>query len=81
MNRRIACCTNAECERCAEARGTPIEIAPLVVADIAARVVKGQQTYGRALTTHDGRDGLWDAYEEALDLALYLRKEIAERDA
>jgi hypothetical protein len=59
--------------------GAGKEVAPLVVADIAARVAQGQKTYGRPLLTHDGRDSLWDAYEEALDLAIYLRKTILER--
>ena len=57
-----------------------IEIMPLVLADIAARVAKGTKEYGERLTSHNGRDALWDAYEEALDLAMYLRQAIAERD-
>lgn len=57
-----------------------LEIAPLVVEDIATRINKGQQTYGRPLTTGDGRDTLWDLYEEMLDAVMYCRKLIAERD-
>jgi hypothetical protein len=33
------------------------------------------------LQAFNGRDALRDAYEEALDLACYLRQAIAERDA
>jgi hypothetical protein len=35
--------------------------------------------YGERLAAHNGRDALQDAYEEALDLALYLRQALAER--
>lgn len=52
----------------------------LVHADLDGRERKGTETYGRPLQAHDGRDSLWDAYEEALDLAMYLRKAIRERD-
>lgn len=52
----------------------------LVVADLKKRDEIGHQTYGKELTGHDGRDSLWDAYEESLDLAVYLRKAIYERD-
>lgn len=56
------------------------EVLPLVLADITDRVqVRGMATYGKPLTTGDGRDSLWDAYEEILDLAVYIRKEIEER--
>lgn len=55
-------------------------VLPLVLKDLTDRVeVRGRATYGRDLTTGDGRDSLWDAYEEVLDLAVYIRKEIEER--
>ena len=50
-----------------------------VAADLAARKTLGIATYGVALTAHNGRDALWDAYEECLDLACYLRQAINER--
>lgn len=59
---------------------TRIDVAAIVHADIEARVTKGADEYGERLTTHNGRDALWDAYEEALDLCLYLRQAILERD-
>lgn len=45
-----------------------------VADDVMARKRKGLDTYGKTLTPHNGRDALWDAYEEALDLACYLRQ-------
>ena len=36
--------------------------------------------YGTPLQAHNGRDALVDAYQEALDLAVYLRQAIYERD-
>jgi len=35
--------------------------------------------YHTYLLTHNGRDALIDAYQEALDLAMYLRQAIEER--
>jgi hypothetical protein len=55
-------------------------IQDLVAADIATRKQIGIQRYGTPLQAHNGRDALRDAYEEALDLAMYLRQAIAERD-
>ncbi len=60
------------------AAGRPI--ADLVAADIAARKAAGIEHYGVPLQAHNGRDALLDAYQEALDLACYLRQALAERD-
>ena len=35
--------------------------------------------HGTPLQAHNGRDPLVDAYQEALDLAVYLRQAIEER--
>ncbi len=51
----------------------------LVLADIAERDKVGEAKYGVRLTPGDGRDSLVDAYQEALDLVVYLRKDIEER--
>lgn len=51
----------------------------LVVADMKERDVMGAAKYGVRLKAGDGRDSLVDAYQEALDLAVYLRKAIEER--
>ena len=56
------------------------EITPLVHADLEARTAAGLTSYGRPFTSHDGRDSLKDAYEEALDMVQYLRKALYERD-
>lgn len=57
------------------------DIAKLVQSDIDGRIAKGVETYGERLRAFNGRDALQDAYEEALDLCLYLRQAIREREA
>ena len=52
----------------------------LVIADLHERDRIGWAQHNRPLQAHDGRDTLRDAYEEALDLAVYLRKAIEERE-
>jgi hypothetical protein len=56
-----------------------VAIWDLVIADMRARDQHGRDTYGTPLQAFNGRDGLQDAYEEALDLAVYLRAAIEER--
>jgi hypothetical protein len=56
------------------------DVQSMVVADIEARKQLGIKRYGTPLQPHNGRDALRDAYDEALDLATYLRQVIAERD-
>lgn len=51
----------------------------LVVADMQARDKVGRERYGTPLQAHNGRDALVDGYQEVLDLAVYLRQEIEER--
>lgn len=53
----------------------------LVEADMRERDRIGAQKYGTRLQPHNGRDALVDAYQEALDLVVYLRQAIFERDA
>lgn len=52
----------------------------LVLADIKERDEIGMQKYGTRLQPFNGRDVLVDAYQEALDLVVYLRQAIYERD-
>lgn len=52
----------------------------LVIADMEARDEFGRKKYGTPLQPHNGRDALTDAYQEALDLLVYLRQMIYERD-
>lgn len=56
-------------------------IQDLVIKDMEGRKVIGLAKYGTLLQPFNGRDALRDAYEEALDLAQYLRQAIEERDA
>lgn len=54
-------------------------IQSLVRQDLEEREQVGIQRYGTPLQPHNGRDALVDAYQEALDLACYIRQEIQER--
>lgn len=56
-------------------------ILPLVIADLEDRAAAGIMTYGTLLRPFNGRDALKDAYEEALDLAMYLKQAMIERDS
>jgi len=57
------------------------DVTPLVIKDLEQRATIGLETYGKPLQTHNGRDALWDAYEEVLDLAQYLRQRIEEESS
>lgn len=46
--------------------------------DLEERERIGKERYGTALYPHNGRCALRDAYEEALDLACYLRQALEE---
>lgn len=52
----------------------------LVIEDMRKRDHLGRAKYGTPLQTNNGRDFLLDAYQEALDLTVYLRGAIEERD-
>lgn len=58
-----------------------LDIQSRVIADIEARRQLGIRRYGTALQPHNGRDALLDAYEEAIDLTMYLKQAIVERDS
>lgn len=60
--------------------GTGRDITKLVQADLEDRAQIGQTTYGERLHAFNGRDALVDAYQKALDLAVYLRQAIEERE-
>lgn len=53
----------------------------LVISDMKARDNLGRERYGVPLQANNGRDVLTDAYEEALDLVVYLKQAIVERDS
>jgi hypothetical protein len=52
-----------------------------VIKDIRIRMGIGIQRYGTLLQPNNGRDALLDAYEEALDLTMYLKQALLERDS
>lgn len=53
----------------------------LVIEDMLARDGVGRKRYNTPLQPFNGRDSLQDAYEEALDLCVYLKNAIEERNA
>lgn len=55
-------------------------IQDLVMQDMLARKLLGQQRYGTPLQPHNGRDMMQDLYEELLDACNYIRGAIYERD-
>lgn len=56
-------------------------IQDLVIADIERRKDVGRRRYGTVLQPFNGRDSLRDAYEEAIDLAVYLRQLLFEHES
>lgn len=53
-------------------------VLPYVIQDLKDREVTGRENYGTVLKSFNGRDPLVDAYQEALDLCMYLRQKIIE---
>lgn len=51
-----------------------------VRADLEERERLGIERYKTSLQPFNGRDALVDAYQEALDLAVYLKQALVERD-
>lgn len=60
------------------AQGIAGEVISLTLADMRERDRVGRERYGVPLTTHNGRDHLVDAYQEALDGVAYLRAHLEE---
>jgi hypothetical protein len=52
----------------------------LVIEDMKARDEFGRKKYGVPVQAGNGRDALVDAYQEALDLCVYLKQAIIERE-
>jgi hypothetical protein len=55
-----------------------VSVQSLVIIDIEKREQLGVSRYGTPLQTHNGRNALVDAYEECLDLCMYLKQRILE---
>jgi len=63
-------------QRAPKGRGTPIT--ELLIADLQERQRMGIAKYGEALMAFNGRDALVDAYQELIDLLVYLRQSMEE---
>jgi len=57
-----------------------IDVINEVCEDLQARAVLGEKKYGERLRPFNGRSSLRDAYEEALDLANYLKQLLIEEE-
>jgi hypothetical protein len=55
-----------------------VKVLDLVLNDLKKRDKLGQKKYGTSLMINNGRDSLQDAYEEILDLTMYLRQRLEE---
>ena len=53
-------------------------ITDLVIEDLTTRAERGHKKYGTTLHENNHQNMLQHAYEEALDMAQYLKKEITE---
>lgn len=56
-----------------------IPIYQLVLRDVRERAEHGKKQYGTYLQADNGRNALQDAYEEALDLVVYLKQALQEQ--
>ena len=70
---------NLNQEQAPPTQGTGPDCWELVLADMAERRQVGIEKYGKPLRPDNGRDALVDAYQEALDLCVYLRAAIEQR--
>jgi flavin-dependent thymidylate synthase len=61
--------------------GNGQDITDLVLDDLKLRREAGVKKYGMSLRAFNGRDAVLDAYQEALDLSLYLRQKLTENRA
>lgn len=56
------------------------QVLNFVLMDLLERAEKGKEKYGHYLEVENDRDPLWDAYQEAIDLVMYLRQELLKRE-
>ena len=73
----VGCGTRHPLPLCKTTRGE--NLFDLVRKDLLEREQHGIRTYGKSISAGDGTDYLREAYEEVLDLALYLKGQIEER--
>ncbi len=55
------------------------DVVPEVIKDLEERSEMGRKAYGTVLQTHNQRKALVDAYQEALDLCVYLKQYLMEQ--
>ena len=60
-------------------KGSGNPILGMVLADLTNRALEGKEKYGEPLLAHNGRNALWDLYQELLDAAMYIRQAIEEQ--
>ena len=60
-------------------KGSGNPILGMVLADLTNRALEGADKYGEPLKAHNGRNALWDLYQELLDAAMYIRQAIEEQ--
>lgn len=68
------------CPGCARLMKPVRDVFDYVIDDIEARDRMGWKNHDKPLYGNDGRDFLREAYEEALDMCVYLRTALFERD-
>lgn len=56
------------------------EVAEAVLQDIRARVAMGEEKYGTRLSTFNGREAVWDLYQELIDAVMYTKQYLLERE-
>ena len=61
-------------------KGQGKEIIELVKQDLEARAKVGKEKYGESLRSFNGRNAVLDAYQEALDLVMYMRQVLDEQE-
>ena len=57
-----------------------LSVTDSAIKDLHERREFGRAKYGDELRTHNGRDALVDAYQEAVDLMLYLKQKLMEQE-
>ena len=70
---------NAATAKQAAPSGHGNPILGMVLADLTNRALEGKEKYGEPLKAHNGRNALWDLYQELLDAAMYIRQAIEEQ--
>ncbi len=56
------------------------EVLSKVIEDLKDRAIMGEKKYGTLLKTFNGRDSMTDAYQEALDLVMYIKQTLMEKN-